>query len=226
MKRHIGRLSNTDQRCVVVFMQIPGREDHALVVSTDNLAPRLEAAVMDVVDSVEGQSDAVLGRVLGRRLLPDTGENLMTVLHNQNLLRAVHVDQVTMYPMPNMPFPLRLIIEQMGGVLPEQEAGQGRDDKFNQHQNNVDARSTEERRAIARNLLIEADLHQQDANRKRAEAYKFAPELNPEKGKKAAVKIDGSVSNVTITEAEAPKKRRAPAKRTATKARTRKAAAK
>ena len=46
MKKHIGRIANTDQRVVVVFMQIPGKDDHALVVSTDNLPERFHQATI------------------------------------------------------------------------------------------------------------------------------------------------------------------------------------
>ena len=49
MMRHVAKIANTDQRCVVAFLQIPGREDHALVIPTDSLPPRTEQAVMDLL---------------------------------------------------------------------------------------------------------------------------------------------------------------------------------
>jgi hypothetical protein len=182
MKRHIGKLKNTDQRIIVVFMQLPERPDHALIVSTDNLNPRLEQAIIDIVDSDEGQNDAVLANVLARRLMPDSNMPVLQVLHESGLLRTVHVDQVVMYPRPNMPFPLRDILEQMSDKLPI-PTREVFEEKFNPHLNNVTARSDEERLSIAKNLLVEADLLSSEAEKKRQTAYSYAPELNPKANK-------------------------------------------
>ncbi|RYD59629.1 MAG: hypothetical protein EOP83_20555, partial [Verrucomicrobiaceae bacterium] len=142
-KRHLGKLVNTDIRCVVVFMQIPDRQDHALVVSTDNLNPRFEQALMSIVESQEGQAEPTLAKVLNRRLLPDTGQNFLQALHEAQLLRAVHIDQVIMLPMPHMQFPLRQVIEMMGGAAPamSEEHPVIDPDKFNPHVQNANAMS-------------------------------------------------------------------------------------
>ena len=100
MMRHVAKLARTDQRCVVVFMQIPGREDHALVVPTDSLPPRFEQAVMDVLQSPQGQQEENFGIILSRHLLPDTGQNILEALHSQNRLLPVPVQQVLMMPTP------------------------------------------------------------------------------------------------------------------------------
>jgi hypothetical protein len=122
MKRHLARMANTDQRVVVVFMQVPGREDHALVVATDNLPPRWEQFLMQVVESPEGQSEPDLGLVLGRRLMPDTTDTLMAALHSAGLLRAVPINNVIMFPEPNRPYPLSTILRGMGRIIPEEYA--------------------------------------------------------------------------------------------------------
>ena len=195
MKKHLGKLVNTDQRCVVVFMQIPGREDHALIVQTDNLNPRFEQAIMDVVESPEGQADPVLANVLGRRLLPESGKTVLQSLHEAGLLRTVHIDQVVMLPMPNMPFPLRTIIEGMGNTKlppPSAEAA-AQQEKFNAPAVNLAASSVEERMGIAKGLLIEAELLQADADKKRKMAYQYAPELAPKVQKAEPVSLDNVV---------------------------------
>ncbi|RYD63176.1 MAG: hypothetical protein EOP83_12805 [Verrucomicrobiaceae bacterium] len=180
MKKHIGKLVNTDQRCVVVFMQIPGDDSHALIVSTDNLSARFEQALMEIVESAEGQSEAILAKVLNRRLLPDTGENVLVALHNAQLLRKVHIDQVIMMPQPNMPFSLRKIIEMMGGDSPSLSAEHPviPDEKFNPHTQNNQALDSEQRLGIARNLLAEAELLDAEVRAKREKAFLFAPELD------------------------------------------------
>ena len=210
-------MRNTDQRVVVVFMQIPNRLDHALVVAMDNIPPRWEQHLMQVVESPEGQGDPDLGNVLGRRLMPDTTETLLQALHSSGLLRPVHIDNVLMFPEPNKPYPLKQILQAMGRLLPDEYAAvdalnetvvpqvqtQPAKDpfasskpidpwapnsvedaqaepmrKFNPHDNQTNNMS-DGNTGIARNLLIEADLLEQEANIKREKAYGFAPQLRP-----------------------------------------------
>lgn len=210
--RHIGKLVNTDTRCVVVFMQIPGDDSHALIVSTDYLNPRLEEALMSIVKSPEGQGDAVLANVLNRRLLPDTGQNVLQALHEGNLLRKVHVDQVIMLPQPNMPFPLRKVIELMGNASPaiSQEHPVISEEKYNPHVQNAQAMDAESRIGVSRNLMIEAEMLESEARAKRERAYLLNPDLRP------AVKVASKPVPTKLIEASevvaVAKKPRAPRK--------------
>lgn len=204
MKKHIGKIANTDQRCVVVYMQIPGREDHALVVSTDNLPPRFEQALMTIVESKEAQAETTLGTVMQRRVLPDTGENLLQALHERGMLRAVHVDQVVMMPVPNMPFPLRGILRDLGRHVPGEAPAKEAVERFNPHANNTAALDHETKLNIARNLLVEADMLSSEAANKREKAYAFAPELRRPTAPVQAV--------APLVEQEAPKVRKPRAK--------------
>lgn len=189
MKRHIGKLANTDQRLVVVFMQIPGREDHALVLPTDTLPARYEQAVMEILESNEGQRDEVLGNTLARRLMPDTGKQVLQALHEGNMLKAVPVANILMMPKPNMPFPLVTLLEQMGKSLvpttaaPAANATSKPDmnavEKYNQIAVNQQIDNIENRRAVAQNLIIEADMLSNEAAKKRDRAYTIAPEMKP-----------------------------------------------
>lgn len=182
MKRHIGKLKNTDARCVVVFMQLPDRPTHALIIPVEGLSDRVEQALMGVVESREGQAAPTLAFVLERRLFPDTGKNMLVSLHNAGLLKDVPVDQVIMLPRPNMPFPLKDIIEQMGGTVPTTPLPPADDtsalEKYNPHTENSKVQTAEERKNIALNLLRQADDLLAESNHKRREAYRFAPELN------------------------------------------------
>ena len=184
MKRHIAKTS-TDQRCVVVFMQIPGRESHALICPTDNLPPRLEQAVMDVLESDEGQADPTFANVLSRRLLPDTGENLMSALHTRGYLRPTPIDNVFMLPKPNMPFPLRQIIEQMGGTVPAAQTIQTQVDpvaateKFNPYGQIKETEDTEGAISTAQNLIGQAEEMERQARLMKTKAYAIAPSLKP-----------------------------------------------
>ena len=242
MKRHLARMANTDQRVVVVFMQIPGKEDHALIVATDNLPPRWEQFLMQVVESPEGQGDPDLGNVLGRRLMPDTTETLLQALHSAGLLRSVPINNVIMFPEPNRPFALRQILQAMGRILPDEYAavdqmnetktekvspiGQQKtpidpfangDPKFNPYTSNQEATVSENAVGIARSLLIEADMLEADAKAKREKAYGFAPHLRPQTKTKKAVAAPAPVAEVQKPVA---KVRAAPTRNTTTKSKT------
>jgi len=187
MKRHIGKMVNTDQRLVIVFMQIPGREDHALVIPTDTLPARYEQAVMEILESPEGQADETLANTLHRRLMPDTGKPVLQTLHEAGILKAVPVANIMMLPMPNMPFPLTMILESMGRDVkptsnappPVIENSMTAVEKYNQILVNQKIEGVEQRRAIAQNLLIEAEMLEGEARKKRDLAYKNCPEMAP-----------------------------------------------
>lgn len=181
MKRHVGKMVNTDQRVVVAFMQIPGREDYALVIPTDNLPTRYEQAVMEILESPEGQAAETFADVLHRRLMPDTGKPVLQSLHEGKMLKDVPVANIMMMPMPNMPFPLVSILEGMGRTVPKSATSEPNYavEKYNQIQVNQKIEGVENRRAVAQNLLIEADMLDAEARKKRTRAYEVAPEMAP-----------------------------------------------
>lgn len=200
MKRHIGKILNTGSRCVVVFMQIPSREDHALILTIDNLPDRIEQAVMDIVDSSEGQGDPVLANVLNRRFMPDMGsQTVLMALHNLGLLVAVPVDNVVMLPQPNMPFPLRDLLMQMGRNVPDTmqskpEIDNAADVRYNPYDTaQIDV--SDDNKAKAKLKILEAQLLQDEANKKLEEAYRFDPSLRPGAAvtkKEAPPKVDAA----------------------------------
>lgn len=206
LKRHAGKLLNTDQRVVVVMMQIPGREDHALVCPTDTLPPRYEQAVRDLLESNEGQSEEMFANLLSRRFMPDTGRTVLQTLHEENRLIPVPVSQVVMLPHPARPFPLEQILAAMGRKVPAStattnavappmpvaqpqaqalaeaalpQAKPPTTEKFNPHVVNQQAHVSDQNVGTAKNLLIEAEMLEADAQSKRSRAYAMAPSLRP-----------------------------------------------
>lgn len=194
MKRHTGKIANTDQRCVVVMMQVPGREDHALVCPTDTLPPRYEQALRELVDSNEGQAEVEIWKLLSRRIMPDTGRSVMETLHLEGRLMPVPVGNIVMLPMPNKPFPLEQILHAMGRstvasgktapptppqqqmptppVMPPTTQPQAlvEEQKFNPHLMNQQAGKAEDASAVAQNLLFEASMIEGDAKALMADA--------------------------------------------------------
>lgn len=177
LKRHYGRLRNTDRRCIVVYMQIPNKEDHALVVDTDALPDSLHDALQDVVQSHEGQQTIELSNLLSRRIVPHLGIDIMNVLHKRGSLQAVPVDNVVMYPLPNSPIPLRQVIEMTGKKV----AGQApAEDLQNRYAENQKASEVQSQVTMAVGLIRQAEDLENEARAKRERAYNIAPSLRPQ----------------------------------------------
>lgn len=231
MKRHIGKNIKTDQRCVVAFMQIPGRADHALVVGMDNLPDRIEQALISILESPEGQGTNTLATVLGRRILPETGKTMMETLHDYGFLMAVPIDNIVMLPYPNMPFPLRKIVEDMAAQnpnqqepLPVQQPTQQAQpepvqpqaqptDKFNPYGQTQQLETNERNVGIANMLLAEARDLEAIASSKREEAYRYEPSLRPRAI--APTPLAEPVVQTILVE-DAPKAKKPRAKKTVT----------
>lgn len=197
--KHVGRIKSSDQRCVVVFMQLPDDLEKALIVNVEALPERYEQLVMEVLNSPEGQQSSNLADTLTRRVVPETGgSSVLMELHKRGYMRAEPIDNIIMFPKPNTPFPLRDILQAMGkldGVqAPVVDPDQGLD-KFNQHVANKNVSVTEEKMATAMNILAEAEMLQIEANRKREQAYKIAPQLRPG---------ETEISEVAAPKAETP----------------------
>lgn len=181
LMRHVGRLINTDKRVVVVFLQIPNREDHALVVDTDALPPKYHDELMAVVQG-EGQKDPNLANILSRRIMPASGEDILSTLHKAGVLQPVPVSNVMMFPEPNRGVKLSDVIAAMKGsnqttspVTEDMERASI--EKVNRIVDNQQISKDEQRYEIAKNLLVEAQLLEQEAERKRRQAFEYAPEL-------------------------------------------------
>jgi hypothetical protein len=174
--RHVAKVANTDQRCVVVFMQIPGKEDHSLVIPVDGLHPRIEQAIMQVLKSPEGQQAEAFVEVLHRHRMPDTGDTILAALHKTGKLVRVPINNVIMLPQPNHPVPLTKILEDLGR-MPQRLNYEL--DKFNPHTNNQQAATSENTRSIARGLIMEAEMLESDARKKRDQAYQYDSSLRP-----------------------------------------------
>ena len=192
MFKHVGKLSQTDTRCVVVMMQIPGREDHALIVESDSLPDRWHQPVMEIIESSECQGDTNAANVMGRRLMPDTGKSVLTTLHDAGLLKATPVDRIIMVPTPGAAYPLRSVLEQMGKLAATGEvsmvdntavtdaiAENVYETKFNQHAANANAMKRDQAEGLAKGYMLQAEMLMSDASSLFEKAYQVAPWMRP-----------------------------------------------
>ena len=199
-----------DRKCLVLFREVPGEPENALVVMSGELGTTQHDELVKEVESLEAQNNNNLADVLNGRNFSD-GRIMLRALHEDQLITKVPVSEVVMLPTTKDRVPLgelnSAIAEIEKGIEAEkpQLADTSEIDAINQVERPraLSEREAEEQLEIAQSLLVQADLieadvervQQQmlaDANSKREEAYARAPELKPKpkpgRPKKSAVK--------------------------------------
>jgi len=204
--KHVGRHDGTGQRLSTVFMQLPDDKDYALVVYSDSLPDRYHDAYMEAIESPEGQATNNLYEVLTRKVFWH-GTPMLETLHKEGHLKKLPTNSIIMTPNSNTNVRLSEILEQMDQVdsdtpAPVEEVPASAPSQVDA---NVEDSKKDENRAIAQNLMVQANLLEQDAIAKREEAYKYDPSLRPSEAKP-------KVRVTTKAKTDAPKKRGRPKK--------------
>ena len=186
--KHVGYDIASKRKYVVVFRELPDDTKNALVVDTGNLTDRYHDGLMSAVESTEAQNSEDLYKVLDRKLFFD-GENVLAHLHVKKFLKKVATNTVVLSPTPGTEIPLDKHNEHLGSiVIPEESSNKPSD---------FVAGSVEQDNTIgiARNLIIQAQLLEEDARKKRAEAENVHPGINDEtKRPRGRPKKDSPVS--------------------------------
>lgn len=196
MMKHVGKVG--EKPCVVVFREVPGEPDNALVVMTGTLSDEYHDALMNVVQSPEAQEGNELSEVLHRRQFPD-GTNMLTTLHSTNKIEKIATNLVTLTPTPGQGVPLEDVNREIAKINAESnpplktEVDPVSVDTAREPVTEVDSTATTDNgsdpESVAQNILFQADLMIEDANKmlaeaeaKKAEAYELDPSLKPKKG--------------------------------------------
>lgn len=194
--KHVGKVG--EKPCVVIFREVPAEPENALVVKTSNLTDEQHDALMNVVQSAEAQEANEVSEVLHRRQFPD-GTNMLTALHTMNKIEKVATDLVMLTPVPGQSVPLTEVnleinkIKNNSNPPLKTEVDPVSVDTSPLPNEVVDTTATtdngSEPESVAQNILFQADLMIEDANRmlaeaeaKREEAYTLDPSLKPKKG--------------------------------------------
>lgn len=97
MLKHVGKMKHNEAKVCVVYRTLPGDAHSALVVGTSSLADQYHNALMQVIESQDGQQANELGDALSTRYFPD-GTNMLEQLHMTGKLVKVATDKVWMTP--------------------------------------------------------------------------------------------------------------------------------
>lgn len=186
--KHVGYNIDSKRKYVVVFRELPEDNTNALVVDTATLTDRYHDGLMSAVESTEAQDSDDLYKVLDRKLFFD-GENVLAHLHVKKFLKKIATNKVVLSPRPGSEISLDKYNEQLGAiVIPEPSTDKPSDFTAGQEEASSKLR-------IAKNLIIQAQLLEEDARKKRAEAENEYPGINDEtKRPRGRPKKDSPVS--------------------------------
>ena len=178
LKKHSGQLANTGVRVAVVFRKLPNDEKNCLIVETERLPDSYHDYVIQCLNSKESAETNDFYEVLNRRTFPD-GSNCLTSLHQRGFLRKEPVTNIVMLPLPGQAVPLALINATIDKKVDQYVAQQ------NAEIPPVPAISvtSDDPVAVAKGLILQAELLEQDALAKREEAYALSPDLRPGRGR-------------------------------------------
>lgn len=185
LKKHSGVLKNTGVRVAVVFRKLPTDEKTCLIVETERLPDSYHDYVIQVLNSKESSETNDFYEVLNRRTFPD-GTNCLTSLHQRGFLRREPVTNVTMMPLPGQAVPLELINATIDKKVDEYMSRQRTQSAADDVANTVAAAKealANDPAAVAKGLILQAELLEADAAAKREEAYAMHPESRPGRGR-------------------------------------------
>ena len=178
LKKHAGQLLNTGVRVAVVFRKLPNDENNCLIVETERLPDSYHDYLIQCLNSKESVETNDFYEVLNRRTFPD-GLNCLTALHQRGYLRKEPVTNITMLPLPGQAVPLALINATIDKKVDEYLAKQAAPVAP------VVAAPVGDPVAVARGLILQAELLEKDAAAKREEAYTLDPDSKPGRGRPA-----------------------------------------
>jgi hypothetical protein len=113
------------------------------------------------------------------------GKNILTTLHEKGFLRRVPVDTITLLPSPTETLPLKEFnaYQKMVEETKEEPAIPQTPDSSTKAGEIQQPADENDQDGIARNLLIQAEMLEADALRKRHEAESVAPGIQKKLGK-------------------------------------------
>jgi len=213
--KHIGKVSNTGLKCVVVFREIYDErgnvtdDKNCLVVETDRLPDMEHDDIVRVVESAEGQNAKEFYEIAHRSMFAD-GTNMLVKLHNAGYLKKYPTDQIMLTPNSSTSISLKDVNE----IVRKQNTGMSPQDIENSMVNDTDspprtqttsfdpsqtidqALPTSEQvlddSAIAKGMLSQAETFLAEAERLKEEAYSMAPSLKPKRGRPKKATADAN----------------------------------
>lgn len=182
--KHIGKMKNNAARVVVAYRTLPGESSNALVVGTQGLGDSYHDALMNIVESDNGQQANELADILSVRKFPD-GSNMLGYLHQRGHLKKVPTNLVLMTPDSQTSLLLSelnvIIAQQKGVTIDDLAVAESGAPTRTQPRKRADAPVIETPEMAAASLRSQADTLYKQAKDLRAQAEELVPTLKKKK---------------------------------------------
>lgn len=193
MLKHVGVFSG---RKIIVLMPDPSDLNYVFVIEAERLPFSLEEIAVREVETANAQSRVWFSQHVHG--LEYDGVNMIRFLFGTPAATSrASIKDVLMVPKPGTQLPLTQVYSTMlentpelaqayakwkasGQASPVAQPNTPAEPNFTVSSHNDSVDQNENSRAIARNLIVQAQLLQADADAKFKEAYKYDPSLDPE----------------------------------------------
>jgi hypothetical protein len=98
--KHLGRMSNTGAKVIVVFRTLPGESNTALILPVSQLSDSYHDSIMTLVETDQAQEAFEFGEMMFMRTFPD-GRPMLQAMQADGRLQKVATSIVTMTPNTN-----------------------------------------------------------------------------------------------------------------------------
>ena len=173
--RHLGTLTATGSRCVVVFRELPGEPQTCLVFESDSMPEYYREPMMTVILN-EGQRHRELFEVLHRNHFSN-GQVMLTAIHNLGYLRPKPTSDVMMELGGNTRIRLDELNDQLRELDAETKKEEVKTDDIQAKFNPMAENTAAEEATVAGKLLREAEKLELEAASKRKRAHTLDPSI-------------------------------------------------
>lgn len=171
--KHVG-VNGQGKKCVVVFRELPGDSDSALIIPTESLPTLYHDDLISAIESSTCQDSLDPSDYLFRQVFND-GTNMLNTLHQKGWMVKVPTKSVAMTPKPGVVINLVDLNRELKQISNEKAAYGTRssDIATNAPANNPPGVITDE--ALASKYRAQANQFESEVRRLREEAEKLDP---------------------------------------------------
>jgi len=175
--KHVGQVTSTNKKCVVVFRAIPDDPSSCLVVETESLDDLYHTDLQSAVEST-GAQETVDFYTYAQRTMFHDGRNMLSALHQSGRLRKILTNNVTMMPSIGVSIQLDELNKQLGQLNQASDAGKTSSGDISQSSQAVQELKPVgvlDNADIAAQMRSQADFFKKEADRLLKEADELSP---------------------------------------------------